>query len=168
MLKQVVLPFRFIMRIQIFLLIFVVGFTLVGWSYGQGDEASQEDPNPYPGKVAPQGHPSLYEVNLQLQLRNSEGQLITYLEPTTMFVLNIRMVHDFLDTQANKKIIEKDGELYEVIEYEKKFGFNSSKQIAFMAMFDKNTQLLLFRHDGFLSAPGDTLYASWQIIRTIQ
>jgi len=168
MLKQVVLLFRLVMRIQIFLLIFAVGFAIVGESYGQGDEASQEDPYPYPGKVAPQGHPSLYEVTLQLQLRNSEGQLITYLEPSKMYVLNIRMVHDFLDTQENKKIIEKDGESYEVIEYEKRFGFNSSKQIATMAMFYKNTQVLLFRHDGFLTAPGDTLYASWQIIRTIQ
>jgi len=168
MLKQVVLPFRFVMRVQIFFLIFVVGFTLVGWSYGQGDKASQEDPYPYPRKEAPQGHPSLYEVTLQMQLRNSEGQLITYLEPTKMYVLNIRMVHEFLDKQENKKIIEKDGEMYEVIEYEKRFGFANTKQIATMGMWYKGDFVLLFRHDGFLTAPGDTLSVSWQIIRTIR
>jgi len=145
-----------------------LGFTLVGWSYGQGDEASQEDSNPYTREAAPQEHSSLYEVNLQLQLRNSEGQLITYLEPSQMYIRNIGMVHDFLDTQENKKIIEKDGESYEVIEYEREFELNSSKQIATMGMYHKNTQILLFRHDGFLSAPGDALSASWQIIRTIR
>ena len=90
MLKQAALQFRF-MRIHIFLLVFVVGFALVGESYGQTDVAPQEDP-------------SLPEVSLQLQLRNSDGQLVTYIEPTTMYISNIKWVHEFLDTKENKII----------------------------------------------------------------
>jgi len=143
------------MRVLIFLLIFVVGITLVGESYAQRQAAPQEDP-------------SLHEVSLQLQLRNSEGQLITYIDPSTMFVKDIKMVHEYLDTKENKKIIEKDGETFEVIQYEQIFRFSETKQIATLGMVYKDAFVLLFRHDGYLTAPGDTLYASWKITRTIQ
>lgn len=146
------------MKILIFLLILIVGFTLVGESYAQR-------------QAAPQGDPSLIEVTLQMQLRNSEEQLISYMEPTTMFVLNINMVHDYLDTRIskeNKKIIEKDGEMFELIEYELFYRMDGTRQIATLGMVHQNTFVLLFRHDGYVSSPGDTLYAHWKIIRTIQ
>jgi len=155
MLKQVVFLFRFVMRVEIFLLIFVVGFTLVGESYAQRDVAPQEDP-------------SLYEVSLQLQLRNSEGELITYLEPTTMYILNIYRLHEFLDTKENNKIIEIDGEMVELIEYQQRFRFTDTRQIATLGMWYIDGFPLLFRHDAFLTSPGDTLDASWRIVRTIQ
>jgi len=143
------------MKILIFLLIFVVSMTLVGESYAQRQVYPQEDP-------------SLYEVSLQLHLRNSEGQLITYIEPTTMFISNIKLVHEYLDIRENKKFIEKDGETLEVIQYEQIFTFSEIKQIATVGMWYKDSLVLLFRHDAFLTAPGDTLDASWKIIRTIQ
>jgi len=143
------------MRIQIFLLIFVVGFALVGESYGQRE-------------VAPSEHPSLYDVSLQMQLRNSEGQLITYVEPKTMYILNIYRLHEFLDTKENKTIIEIDGEMFEVIEYEQVFRFYNTRQIATLGMWYIDGFPLLFRHDAYVTSPGDTVDVSWRIIRTIQ
>jgi len=143
------------MKILIFLLIFVVSMTLVGESYAQRQVYPQEDP-------------SLYEVSLQLQLRNSEGQLITYIEPTTMFIANIKLVHEYLDIRENKKFIEKDGETLEAIQYDQLFTFSETKQIATVGMVYKNMFVLTFRLDAILTAPGDTLGASWHIIRTIQ
>jgi len=155
MLKQAVLPLDFFMKILIFLLIFVISVTLVGESYAQKQAHPQEDP-------------SLYEVSLQLHLRNSEGQLITYIEPTTMYISNIKLVHEYLDTKENKKVIEKDGITLESIQYEQIFRFSETKQIATLGMVYKDTFVLLFRHDAYLTAPGDTLDASWKIVRTIQ
>ena len=143
------------MRIHLFLLVFVVGFALVGESYGQKDSAPQEDP-------------SLYKVSLQLQLRNSDGQLVTYIEPTTMYILNLKMVHEFLDTKENKKIIEKEGEMFEVIQYEQTARFSKTAQYATYGMFYKGFFPLLFRHDAYLTSPEDTLDISWKITRTIQ
>jgi hypothetical protein len=143
------------MKILIFLLIFVVGFTLVGESYAQRQVSPQEDP-------------SLYEVSLQLQLRNSEGQLITYMEPSTMYINNLRMVHEYLDTKENKKIIEKDGEKLELIQYEQIFRFDKTAQYSTLEMRYKNDYVLLFRHDGYFTSPGDTVDAFWKITRTIQ
>ena len=153
MLKQAALPFR-LMRIHIFLLVFVVGVAIVGESYAQTDVSPQEDP-------------SLPEVSLQLQLRNSDGQLVTYIEPTTMYISNIKMVHEFLDTKENK-IIEKDGETFEVIQYKQTFRFDDTAQYATYGMWYKGDFPLLFRHDGYLTAPGDTLDVFWKITRTIQ
>jgi len=143
------------MKILIFLLIFVLSITLVGESYAQR-------------VTNPQADPSLYEVSVQLQLRNSEGQLITYIDPSTMYVRDIKMIHEFLDTKENKKIIEKDGETLEVIQYEQIFRFSETKQIATIGMVYKDIFVLLFRHDAYLTAPGDTLDVSWKIVRTIQ
>jgi len=143
------------MKILIFLLIFVISITLVGESYAQMQKDPQEDP-------------SLFEVSLKLQLRNSDGQLITYIEPTTMYIRNIEMVHEYLDTKENKKIIEKDGITLESIQYEQTFRFSETKQIATLGMVYKDTFVLLFRHDGYLTSPGDTLDAFWKITRTIQ
>ena len=78
--------------------------TLIGESHGQRQASPHEDP-------------SLHEVSLLLQLRNSDGQLVTYIEPSTLYIRNINMVHEFLDTKENKKIIEKDGEKLESIQY---------------------------------------------------
>jgi len=141
------------MKILIFLLIFVVSMTLVEESYSYR---------------YPQEDPSLHEVSLQLQLRNSEGQLITYNEPTTMYISNIKLVHEYLDTKENKKFIEKDGETLEVIQYKQLFRFSETKQIATVGMVYKDTFVLSFRLDAFLTSPGDTLDASWKISRTIQ
>jgi len=119
-------------------------------------------------QVAASEHPSLPEVSLQLQLRNSEGQLITYIEPTTMYIINIFWVHQFLDTIENKTIIEKDGQMVELIQYEQTARFSKVGQYATYGMVDKGNYVITFRHDGYLSSPGDTLDVSWKIIRTIQ
>ncbi len=154
---QAVLQLNFVMRTQIFLLVFVFifGFTLIDNSYGQQDIAPREDP-------------SLPQVSLQLQLRNSEGQLVTYLEPTVMYIIDIAMVHEFLDTIKDKKIIEKNGEKFELIQYDSKAFFSTTKQIAGYGMVYKGEHVLTFRHDGYITSPGDTLDISWKIIRTIQ
>ena len=110
----------------------------------------------------------MYDVSLQLQVRNSEGQLITYIEPTIMFISNIKLVHEFLDTKENKKIIEKDGEKLELIQYEQIFRFDNTAQYSTLQMRYNNDYVLLFRHDGYFTSPGDTLDTFWKITRTIQ
>jgi len=134
--------------------VFVIGFALED-SYAQRNPAPQEDP-------------SLPLISLQLQLRDSEGRLITYIEPSTLYIRNVSWVHEYLDTKENKTIIEKDGQLFEQIQYTSKAKFSSTKQIATYGMVHRDTFVLLFRHDGFITSPGDTLDVYWKIIRTIQ
>jgi len=142
-------------QLCLWLFVFILGFTLFGNSFAQK-------------APSPSGEPSLLLVSVQIQLRNSEGQLITYIEPTTMFIINLSMVHEFLDAQENKTIIEKDGQMFELIQYELSVTFRSPQQIASYGMVHKGEYSLIFRHDGYIALPGDTLDASWKIIRTIQ
>ena len=140
--------------ILVIIFVFILGFTLIDNSYGQR-------------KIAPGEDPSLPLVSLQLQLRNSEGQLVTYIQPTELYITNLYLVHEFLD-KKNKTIIEKDGEKFELILYQTTASFSQTKQIATYGMVYKGTHVLLFRHDGYLTSPGDTLDVSWKIIRTIR
>ncbi len=112
--------------------------------------------------------PSLPLVSLQLQLRNSEGHLVAYVEPTVMYITDLKGIHDFLDTKDSSSIMY-DGKLHELIEYEQKFYFTEKYhgQMASFNMFNKGESVLAYRHDGYIAQPGDTVDVSWKIIRTI-
>ncbi len=112
--------------------------------------------------------PSLPLVSLQLQLRNSEGQLVAYIEPTVMYITNLKGIHDFLDTKDSSSIVY-NGKLHELIEYEQT-GYFTEKfhgQMASFNMYNKGESVLSYRHDGYIAQPGDTVDVSWKIIRTI-
>ena len=119
------------------------------------------------GNVAPREHHSLPEVSLQLSLRNSDDQLVAYVEPTLMYVRNISGIHEFLDGINNKTLITKDGKNYEILEFERKEHFKSIGQIAGYGLVYKGDIVLQFRHDGYIASPGDTLTIHWKITRTV-
>jgi len=48
--------------------------------------------------------PSLLEVSVQIQHRDSEGRLVAYYEPTRTYVTS-EFLHGYLDTIENKSII---------------------------------------------------------------
>ena len=50
----------------------------------------------------PRDHPSLAEVSLQYVVRNSDGGLVGYFEPTLMYILDLAMIHENLDSKENK------------------------------------------------------------------
>ena len=83
-----------------------------------------------------------------------------------MYIINIFWVHQFLDTIENKTIIEKDGQMVELIQYEQTAKFSKVGQYATYGMVHNGNYVITFRHDGYLSSPGDTLDVSWKIIRT--
>ena len=114
----------------------------------------------------PTSEPTLPEVSLQLTIRNSEGQLIAYVEPTIMIILNLEATHRYLDLIPNKTAITKDGEIFEVIQFSIEQTFFGSAQYATFGIFFENKFVLVFRHDAYLSHPGDVVTGNWYIIRT--
>ncbi len=93
------------------LIIFLIFVTSLGFFF-------LADSNALVGPAAPREDPSLLEISLQLTLRNSDGMLVAYLEPTNFWLRNVNMIHQFLDEQENKTIIFIDGKKYEQIEFE--------------------------------------------------
>lgn len=125
--------------------------------------------NAITGPAAPREDPSLPEISLQIQIRNSEGTLVAYIEPSIFFLRSIYMIHQSLDAQEKKTIIIKDAKSYEQIEIEfKHYESTSGMQKSSYALYWKGTDVLVTRFDGYISKAGDTATASWKIIRTIQ
>ena len=126
--------------------------------------------NSYAQNVAPREHPSLHEVSLQLVVRNSDGQIVAYVEPTVMYIRNIVGVHEYLDKVPDKSIIIQQGKRMELIQFEGKVKFDKVGQMATYGLLHpingKKEFVLLFRHDAYIAAPGDTLTAHWKIIRS--
>jgi len=139
-------------------LFFISFFVLIFFSVGFV-ESSQGD--------LPKDHPSLAEVSLQFQLRNSEGVLIAYFEPTLMYIINLAMVHENLDTQDNKTVISIEQNNFEVIQYQEYGTLSGTNQYSSYNMVYKGEHILAMRHDGYLSQPGDYWIASWKIIRPL-
>jgi len=114
-------------------------------------------------------HPSLPEVSLQLQLRNSDGQLIAYIEPTTMYITNLEKIHERLDSENIKSKVMKGDKEYEQIEIQSFYTFteNLHGQMASFNLYWEQESILAYRHDGYLAEPGDTLIAYWKILRVV-
>ena len=122
------------------------------------------------GPSAPPEDPSLPEISLQLTLRNSDGILVTYIEPQNFWLRNVNLIHQFLDEQENKTIIFIDGKKYEQIEFE--FEHYSTtrggQQSTYILGLEGFGGILNAEFNGYISEVGDTLTASWKIIRTLQ
>jgi len=127
------------------------------------------DSNALIGPAAPKEDPSLPEISVQVQVRNSDGVLVAYIEPSVFGIRNLDLTHKYLDAQANKKIIVIDGKKYEQINFELKDYFRTGgMQITTYQLWQDGIVMLYSRHDGYVADAGDTYTASWQIIRTLE
>jgi len=114
-------------------------------------------------------HPSLIEVSLQMQVRDSEGRLVAYFEPNLMYILDLAKLHERLDAIENKEKILINGVEHELIKYQQS-GYHTEKhrdQIAAFILYYQDIPVLGYNHDGYLTEPGDNWIADWKIIRTI-
>ena len=147
------------MKILLIILIFVMSLGIFFFA----------DSNALVGPAAPREDPSLPQISLQLQHRNSDGVLVTYIEPSIFYLRNVNMIHEFLDAQENKTIIIIDGKSYEQIKFEfEGYSATSGNQRAGYNIGWKGFQVLNARHNAYITEAGDTITASWKIIRTIQ
>jgi len=105
--------------------------------------------------------PSIVDVTLQIQLRDSEGRLVAYYEPTGTWVHPV-IIHEILDAKENKSIILKDGKNLEVIKWEGTKSYSGNKlKIAY-----GGSGLSSFSN-GFITEPGDTSTESWKVVRPL-
>ncbi len=114
-------------------------------------------------------HPSLIEVSLQLQVRDSEGRLVAYFEPNLMYIINLAKLHERLDEVEDKEKILINGVEHELIKYHQS-GYHTEKhrdQVSAFVLYYHGESVLVYNHDGYLIEPGDNWITDWKIIRTI-
>ena len=120
------------------------------------------------GPIAPRSHQSLPEILLQIEVRNSDGFLVSYLEPSRIYLRNIGLIHDFLDEQESKKIVTIYGRAYEQIEWKHKGLITTTgDQQSGYGVGHLGYEVLHARLNGSISGEGDIVTAFWRITRTI-
>jgi len=114
----------------------------------------------------PWDDPTLLEVSLQVQLRDSEGRLVAYYEPTRAWV-SPKIIHEYVDTKENKSIILKDGKNLEVFEWEQTLTYRGN-ELATGFLFSKDGRVYNTSYsDAFLPESGDVAFQSWKVVRLL-
>jgi len=113
-------------------------------------------------------------IFVQSTIRNSDGQLVTYLESSKFTDLNLELLGPFLDfetARANDPIVTINEKEYQVIRRVQTKTFPSEDLVASTILSDtidgKLTMLARFAHDGYPVSEGDTLESMWTFIRPV-
>jgi len=116
------------------------------------------------------GHPNFPEIRLQVEHRNANGNLMGYYESTLAYVTNVFLLHEYLDTLDPKEIIKKDGQTLQVFIIQKPATLteNYNGQMASYDITYKGYRPLQVRHDGYFGEPGDSITATFKIVRIVK
>jgi len=113
-------------------------------------------------------------IFVQTNLRNSDGQLVTYLESSKFTNLNQSALDSFLDFESsggNDPIITIDDKQFQIIRRVQTQLFDSEGLVASTNLFDnvdgKPVLLARFAHDGYTTIFGDILESVWTFIRPV-
>ena len=108
-------------------------------------------------------------VFVQTQIRNSDGQLVAYLEANKITIPEPERLDRFLDSKHVISTINRGGQDYEVIQVDltKKVQDTDviSKTVLGVMENDKPILLAVSDHDGYPIVSGDTITSIWTIIR---
>jgi len=114
-------------------------------------------------------------IFVQTTLRNSDGQLIAYLESSKFTDLNFEAVGPFLDhetSRGNDPIVEIDGEKYQVIRRVQSNTVTSEDLGAstILSWEDEGNIVLIarFAHDGYPIIPGDKVHSIWTFVKPVE
>jgi hypothetical protein len=113
-------------------------------------------------------------IFVQTTVRDSDGQLVAYLESSKFTDLNLKLLGPFLDFEAsrgNDPIVTIDGEEYQVIRRVQSKTFTSEDLVASTILSDtvdgNLVMLARFAHDGYPVSSGDTLESMWTFVRPV-
>ena len=117
---------------------------------------------------------TLPQVFVQMEVRDSNGGLLAYIETDQIIGLDPLALNRFLDNLNNtrKEFLIIDDKNYEVQQWEVSKGWSTSAT-AFSAtkLLDiyqhEFITIILVRHDSFQVQPGDTARFFWTVIRPV-
>lgn len=108
------------------------------------------------------------EIFIQILLRDSDGHLVGYIEGYPQ-IFYLDQVINWVEPQAHKSTIIKDGERREMMQYEDKLSWSEAQTMGAyylnVSIGGTMTTGLYFHHDSFHVQPGDTAQVFWTVIR---
>ena len=116
----------------------------------------------------------LPQVLLQIEVRDSNGSLIAYIEADQIIGISPLELNRFLDNLNNtrKEFLIKDDKKYESQQWEintetfvEELAYSGTRLLDLYQ--NEYVTLLIVRHDSFQTQPGDTLRIFWTVIRPV-
>ena len=116
----------------------------------------------------------IFFMFVQVTLRNSDGDLVTYMESDKLFDVDKKIVGDSLDYFSSSieiPIFQLNDVKFQVFILETVTEFDSSTMFAnayYDVTIDEQTHpAARFQFDGFLTSPGDEATAIWTFARVV-
>ena len=108
------------------------------------------------------------EIFIQILLRDSGGHLVGYIEGYPQ-IFYLDQVINWVEPQAHKSTIIKEGERHEIMQFEDKLSWSEAQTMGAyflrLSIDDTMRTALYFHHDSFHVQPGDTAQIFWTVIR---
>ena len=116
----------------------------------------------------------IFYMFVQVTLRNSDGDLITYMESDKLFDVDKKIIGNSLDYFSSSMeipIFQLNDVKFQVFILETVTEFDSSTMFAnayYNVTIDEQTHpAARFQFDGFLTSPGDKVTATWTFARIV-
>ena len=120
------------------------------------------------------GDDDIFYMFVQVTLRNSDGDLVTYMESQKLFDVDKKIIGDSLDyfsSSTEIPIFQLNDVKFQVFILETVTEFDSSTMFAnayYNVTIDEQTHpAARFQFDGFLTSPGDEATAIWTFARVV-
>ena len=116
----------------------------------------------------------IFSMFIQVTLRNSDGELVTYMESEKLFDVDKKIISDSLDHFSSSMeipIFELNDKKFQVFIIETTTEFDSNTMYA-SAYYDvtineQSHSAATFLFDSFLTSPGDEVTAVWTFARLV-
>ena len=116
----------------------------------------------------------IFYMFVQVTLRNSDGDLVTYMESDKLFDVDKKIIGDSLDYFSSSMeipIFQLNDVKFQVFIVETVTEFDSSTMFAnayYNVTIDEQTHpAARFQFDGFLTSPGDEITAIWTFAKVV-
>lgn len=113
------------------------------------------------------------QVLLQMQHRDSDGNLVSYVEGKKIVFIRPDKLDEFLDKLPNKQIIQKDGKRFELFQwmgpsdkFSKVYSY-SGYNLRVLPVNGEYQTVLMVLHNAYQTTPGDTATIRWTVMRSI-
>ena len=116
----------------------------------------------------------IFFMFVQVTLRNSDGNLVTYMESNKFFDVDKKIINDSLDHFSSSMeipIFELNNTKFQIFIIESTTEFDSSTMFTNVyynvTIDDRTYSAARFQFDSFLTSPGDEVTAVWTIARLV-
>ena len=116
----------------------------------------------------------IFFMFVQVTLRNSDGDLVAYMESDKLFDVDKKIIGDSLDyfsSSTEIPIFQLNDVKFQVFILETVTEFDSSTMFAnayYNVTIDEQTHpAARFQFDGFLTSPGDEAISTWTFVRIV-